>query len=143
MSDCSDEGLSYVAGFIAKKFPLRTELGVKTVDASASSCSWIMWKSNGGLRVPSEEFLEACRKFEAVFQTFHSTHKNGIDQDCNVIIRMSDVLHEKFPSWPKEVLEFFARTRTFIRIKHLNNCLKVGAAKAKLRSLKQSGQFQF
>ncbi len=140
------EGLSYIAGFIAKKLHASyPELWTKTTDLGndTTSSPWVMWLSNGGLTVASEEFHEACRQFEATFQVFHNKHKNKIDQHSDVITRMSEVLHQKFSNCPIEMLQLFAKTRTFIRIKYLNNCLKVDEAKAKLRSLKQSGQFQF
>ena len=69
---------------------------------------------------------------------------------------MHDKLCIDFPEWPREVIYLFAKTRTFIRIKYLNNDylfakkrtfirikypnneLKADEAKAK-----QKGQFQY
>ena len=134
-----------IAGFIAKKHSASSpEVGTKTTDLrNDASSPWVMWASKGGLTVASEDFHHACCQFEASFQSFHNKHKNSIDPNCDVISTMSQVLQKEFSDWPVEILQFFAKTRTFIRIKYLNNCLKVDEAKAKLRSLKQSGQFQF
>ena len=74
---------------------------------------------------------------------FHDLHENGIDQDAEVITRLHIILIQKFPSWPEDVLMFFAKTRTFIRLKFLNHQLKAGEAKAKLRQLKKQGQFMY
>ena len=48
-----------------------------------------------------------------------------------------------FPMWHEDILHLFVKTRTFIHIKFLNNILKATGAKAKLRELKQLGQFKF
>ena len=73
---------------------------------------------------------------------FHNCHKNKVDQNPDVISCMHTVLVDNFPDWPSAVLMLFAKTRTFIRIKHLNNEIKALDAKFKLRQLKQTGQFQ-
>ncbi len=145
IGDCGTQGLSYVAGYIARKFNKKyPDLGQKTCDLNfihGTSSPWIVHLSNGGLTVPAEDFFEACCKFEKSFVAFHSSHKNLIDQEPDVISRMHRQLVCHFPEWPSDVLLFFAKTRTFIRLKYVNHNLKVQEAKAKLRKLKQVGQF--
>ena len=80
-------------------------------------------------------------KFEEVFLVFHNGHKLSIDQDPDVIARMHQQLGAVFPEWPSEILQFLAKTLTFFRIKYLKHKLKFDDAKAKLRKLKQTGQF--
>ena len=91
-----------LAGFNTKKLGASyPELGTKTTDlGNDTSSPWVMWLSNGGLTVASEEFHEACRQFEASFQVFHNKHKNKIDQNSDIITRMPEVLHQKFSNWP-------------------------------------------
>ena len=93
--------------------------------------------------IPNDVFLFACHGFEREFNKFHNNHKNHVDENPNVIKRMTDVLKNSFPSWPEDILKLYVKTRTFIRIKYLNNVLRATEAKAKLRNLKQKGQFQF
>ena len=79
---------------------------------------------------------------EKKFNDFHNCHAKKVDQKPDVICRMHAVLVNAFPDWPSEVMLLFAKTRTFIRIRYLNNEIKALDAKFKLRQLKQTGQFQ-
>ena len=147
ISDCSAQGLGYICGFLARKLGSKyPHLGYKSCEEDSVrneiSTPWIKHLSNGGLIVPSDVFMLACSDFEREFVRFHGSHPNGIDQDFNVISRMHSQLVKTFPSWPEDILMLFAKTRTFIRIKYLNNQLKSGGGKNKLRQLKQTGQFQ-
>ena len=67
----------------------------------------------------------------------------NVDENPNFIKRISDVLKNSFPSWPEDILKLYVKTRTFIRIKYLNNVYKATEAEAKLQYLKKKGQFQF
>ena len=148
ISDCSSQGFGYICGFLARKFASKYPfLGSKSSDVDINksdiSTPWIKHLSNGGLIVPSDVFVAGCHEFEKIFNNFHNCHKNGIDQNPKVITRLNEVLIQKFPSWPKDLLCLFGKTRTFIRIKYLNNQLKSGEAKANIRELKQLGQHKF
>ena len=59
--DCPNEGLSYVAGFMASKFCNEfPELGQKTCDASPfqpTNSPWLSALSRGGLTQPSTDFF--------------------------------------------------------------------------------------
>ena len=147
-SECSSQGFGYICGFLARKLSSKyLELGSKSSELDFNldevRIAWIRHLSNGGLTIPSDAFVTACHQFEGKFNSFHGSHKNNIDQDENVIQRMCDILVENFPSWPREVLMLFAKTRTFIRIKYLNHKIKATEAKAHLRHLSKIGHFQF
>ena len=146
ISDCSSQGFGYICGFLARKlgskYPFLGNKSCEDINRNEIATPWIKHLSNGGLIVPSDVFVAACGGFEKEFNTFHNKHKNGIDQNPNAISRMNDVLMRAFPSWPEDILLLFAKTRTFIRMKYLNNQLKAGGAKAQIRQLKQVGQFQ-
>ena len=147
-SGTSSQGLSYIAGFLAKKLASKyPHLGSRTCDLDTSSgdssSPWIESLSMGGLTVPNDSFLIACHAFEKEFNLFHNPHVNHVDEGVSVIKRMSSLLKSKFPLWPEDILHLFVKSRTFIRLKYLNNMLKAIEAKAKLRQLKQIGQFQY
>ena len=147
ISDCSSQGFGYICGFIARKMGSKyPHLGNKSSDKdkvqSEISTPWIKHLSYGGLTVPSDVFVVACHGFEKEFKSFHDLHKNGMDQNPNVIERMHNILIKAFPSWPEDILLLFVKTRTFIRMKYLNNQLKASGSKSKIRQLKQIGQFQ-
>ena len=147
ISNCSAQGFGYICGFIARKLGSKYPyLGNKSSDIDMNnsdiSTPWIKHLSNGGLTVPSDIFVSACNEFEKKFVSFHSCHKNGIDQDQNVIERMKNVLMASFPSWPEDILLLFVKTRLYIRIKNLNCQIMYHEGKAKRRQLKQIGQFE-
>ena len=84
--------------------------------------------------MPSEDFMASCREFDMCFQRFHNKCKNHIDQEEDVISRMTMVLAQEFPSWPMPILQLFAKTRTFIRMKFVNHDLKVQRKTKKLEA---------
>lgn len=102
------------------------------------STPWLFHLSRGGLTVPSDNFLKSCSNFEEDFDQFHG---NKVDRGKQVIKRFGDILCQKYgESYPHEVLRFFSKARTFVRIKELNYQLKI--AVDKVRTLKQSAQHQ-
>ena len=124
-NDCSFQGLTYVAGFIASKFKLKyPHLGTKTGEILQKSSinSWIMKISEGGLIAPSEKFLCDIIKMEAEFKSFHNiTSWNSINRGAWVIDRFAQRLYEKFGKlYDPKIYALFAKTRTHIRIKQIN-----------------------
>ena len=124
-NDCSFQGLTYVAGFIASKFKDKyPALGKKTKEILQKSSinSWIMRISEGGLIAPSEEFLCHVVQFEAEFKLFHKITKwNSINRDSWVIDKFAQRLLDKFGDiYDEKIYALFAKTRTHIRIKQIN-----------------------
>ena len=115
-----------VAGYIASKFIKKyPELGQKTSEFllfERTTSPWISSLSKGGLVLPSEEFLSKIYQMERIFQAVHSDTISG---ECNVIKKLSKLLKRDIPSVPEEVLNKFAKTWTFIRLKFLNCNLKL------------------
>jgi hypothetical protein len=141
--DCEDEGLKYVAGYVAHCFlKERPDLGEKTTDISAFTkytSPWISALSRGGLVVPSEEFVAKVYEMEKIFICLH---KDNVSLQRNVVKNFHALLLSKFPDLPSALLKKYARTRTFIRIRNLNNRLKVDDAAHATRKRKQLFQFQ-
>lgn len=87
-------GLQFLAGYVAHRFRLEyPELGSTK---NVDGPSWISTLNKGNLLHPSNNLLEAICYTEEVFNQFHG----------------SDT-----------VLSCFIRTRTFIRLKHLNKII--------------------
>ena len=119
-------GLSYVMGFIARKFAKEfPDLGSKTGHLPYdpyfyTQSHWIFHLSEGGLTAPSDQFLNDGKEFERLFNEFHGLRSN-INRGEWVISRFTDVLKEKFgEKYDSKVLALFSKTRTFIRIRDLN-----------------------
>jgi len=90
-------------------------------DSCASNALWIATLSRGGLTVPSEQFLRTVQTFELVFKEIHG---DGLNTQYKVMETNIQIISSRFPTVPVEVVKKYVRTRTFIRIKHLNLLLK-------------------
>ena len=145
--DTNFQGLTYVLGFIARKFRRdHPDLGKPTLlmtkrETDDSLCTWILRISKGGLVAPSDEFLKDGQAFEEEFNKFHAC-KQKYDGKPWVIKRFTEVLAKRFGSkYSWKVYEMFAKTRTNIRIKDLNKQLRDKQGRQTgIREHKQLGQ---
>lgn len=116
------ESLRYVAGYVAfklqSKFP---ELGTKDSCENnvTQEFSWIETMSKGGLRIPSNEFLQCAKIIEESFTEFHGL---SLRKECNVIKTVKMLADEKIKHLkiPEEAVNRFILVRTYIRMRHLN-----------------------
>ncbi len=121
--DSSMEGMAYLAGYIAfRGHKFDPTLGVRT-HQSSSTCTdtWIDVLSKGGLFKPAAWWLDTIREFEVVFWALHG---NAASKVTRVIGRLRNMLEKRFPHVHPAVVRLYARTRTFIRIRHLNGQLR-------------------
>uniref|UniRef100_T1IQE0 Transposable element P transposase n=1 Tax=Strigamia maritima TaxID=126957 RepID=T1IQE0_STRMM len=137
--DCGEEALKFIAGFIAFKcHKWDKTLGTPTGQLEISKIDkqkWIQILSKGGLRVPSPEWLATIKDFEVNCADFHG---NNIAKTENVMKSLISILENKFPQVDKHVISVYVRTRTFIRIRHMNTEMKAfQAAKAATRKAKK------
>lgn len=136
--DTDEDGLEYIAGAAARKFkdkyPYAGNFTYKSHDEYvqlghfhildhdyAYPSSYVEHLSHGGLFKPSKEWLEEARKMD---QYFKSYHKDAISSEKNVIANVSRKIQQKYSSIPSELVSYFVRLRTFIRINTLNRNLK-------------------
>lgn len=132
------DGLEYVAGAVARKFkekhPYVGNFSYKTHDEYvhlgnfhlldhdyAYPNSYIDHLSHGGLFKPSKEWLEEARKIDNFFKHYH---KDNISKEKCVVSNVSRKIKQKYPDIPKDLIEYFVRLRTYIRINTLNRNLK-------------------
>lgn len=130
--DVTDDALKYLAGYIAfkcrnidsnlgstptaGKCHLDTELSAKQ--------DWITIISKGGLTSPSPAWLSTICQLEIIFAAFHGPNISR----CNRVMgTLTDLIHSKFPELNKKIVQLYVRTRTFIRIRHLNKTAKSDA----------------
>lgn len=129
---CSQYGLHYVAGYVAKKArhhdPTlgQTTSQVDTEDVPSAS-RWISILSRGNLTLPSSEWVELFKEFEEVFHHLH--HNTGMERrngqldhllrTPGVIDGLAKALVQKWPHLDPRVIREYARARTFIRMKHV------------------------
>ncbi len=116
--DCSEEGLKYVAGFLAFKLKKHhPSLGTHERDSfKTAPCPWIDQLSYGGLTKPTSQFLFQIRQFEIVFQKMHGLR---ISREEGIVRKLKNSLQEAFPAVSEDIISIYAKTRTHIRIKFL------------------------
>ena len=126
---CGLQGLGYIAGYIVHKFFIKyPHLGMKSCDfidnniclTNADETPWITLNSRGGLKKPTDTFLNQIQIMEDLFHDFHGEE---IYFGTNVLKSFQDMLLNSVPKLrdlPEEVILHFAKTRLYIRLKHLN-----------------------
>ncbi|KAG8294991.1 hypothetical protein J6590_090528 [Homalodisca vitripennis] len=79
---------------------------------------WIKTLSHGKLTVPSEDWKKTIKEFENVFLKFHG-EGNSFSKQNHVIANLKSILTEKFPNVCKQAIHVYARVRTFIRLRNV------------------------
>lgn len=73
--------------------------------------------SRGGLIKPIEEWLNKVKQMEIIFGIYHG---QDISRTGQVIETLCKQIKEKFPNLHQNIIKLYVRTRTFIRLNHLN-----------------------
>jgi hypothetical protein len=118
----SDEGLKYLAGYIAfvfkNKFPnLKEEYCIPCTD----NASWLNFISRGHLAKPSQPLLAAVKKAETFFCDFHKPFINNQPGSITTILMQCYSVNDGIP---EEVIRRFLSVRTHIKIKQINKQLR-------------------
>ena len=117
-TDCSTEGEKYVAGYIAFKFKdSHPELSQDGSMEAPVNTPWIdLLSYGGGLMRPSPSWFLQFQRLEG---EFHNMHGQNISRRPRIIQDLEKQLVHKFPEIPQDIIKFYSKTRTFIRIKFL------------------------
>ena len=121
--DKEHQGLTYLAGRIARKFSdIHPDLGQKTSDylpyEDKGDNTWLFMVSKGGLRAPSDDFIVDYERFNALFCNFHGDSAN---RDDRVLDKFVDILKKQFgDKYNTKLYQFFTRSRTHIRMTNMS-----------------------
>ena len=122
--DKSYQGLTYIAGRVARKFmPKYPHLGKKTAEKAfhddVGIYSWLYSVSKGGLILPDDDFMKDIEKFEDLFNDYHGP---DINRESRVLDKFAKILKEHFGSkYDEQIYFFFAKARTHIRMKFMSH----------------------
>ena len=110
------EGLRYIGGYIARKFP-QYQLGFKF--QKGEEATWLdeISRQNQKLFKPSSEFYKHLQVMGGLFNSFHG--EKGLKPGKGAVTTLSSLMKEHI-SLPYEVITFYVRCRTFFRIRILN-----------------------
>lgn len=121
LSETEDDGLHYVAGWLAKKFKSsHPEIGDFTYKLKCNSYilpSWVSQLSYGGLVEPSGLWKNAVFKMDNIFLEFNG---NSIRKGPVITKNLTETVMSFLPETDKVLIHGFSRLRTFIRIRYLN-----------------------
>uniref|UniRef100_A0A1B0CDP9 Uncharacterized protein n=1 Tax=Lutzomyia longipalpis TaxID=7200 RepID=A0A1B0CDP9_LUTLO len=110
--DIEEEGLIYVAGYIAAKRKFSESLGCPTAQNPPTS-PWLANLSEGGLYSPTPQFLNEVKVMEELFKEQHP--KNSLSKSPGILHRLLEKSNEKNLTCSYATQKLFFRTRIFIR----------------------------
>lgn len=119
-----DDGMEYLAGFMARKFKkLGLDLGKYSyLMEETENPSYVQRLSKGGLTVPNSDWLKLCYKIKKYFNSYHK--KKQFKSTDNVKRRVSFLISKKLPDLNIKVIQGFVAGLIKIRCKELNKKIK-------------------
>ena len=135
-------GKVYIAGYILRKFKeVHPELVLTYPENTRNPQSFTQQKSDGNLTVPNCPMMTLFHEFEQYFLAFHnhSGDKWKVNRSYNVISYLTDRIHKKYTTTSKDLIRYYVRIRTFIRISYINKRLEFG--RAMKRNARKATQF--
>lgn len=123
-----ENGFSYVAGWIAKKFKNEfPQLGslttnYKYIEHQYSLPTWLNHLSFGGLTSPSDEWMQVVTSMEKKFNKYNGKYQ--LSKKPNISTILTNKICKKQNIFPKKVIKAYILQRIFIRIKYLNLKIK-------------------
>lgn len=110
------EGLRYIGGFIARRFPQHAFLGNHV---RADDDTWIgeICREQGKLMTPSPDFYEKLNLMEKLFKCYHGEKLLKPGKACKSNLTKIICKHVNLP---EKVIAYFVRLRVFLRIRNLN-----------------------
>lgn len=119
MEPVYEDGLKYVAGWMARKLRKLYPKFIETEHTNDCQKSWIQELSLGGLTEPSEEFFNVIKNLESMF--VKNTKKTAnFKKVIGVKNLLTQTMKKEAPNVPKEVIDLFVRRRIAMRVKYLN-----------------------
>ena len=135
------EGYLYWAGWLANKFRYKyrnDNFGLPTAELDRMDYTrefgevpaWIGALSKGGLTVPSKSFKKLLEKFELVFRDLHG---DTLSYEKGIVCTLRETILARVPEAKNmpDVVRTYARSRFFLRLRHLNFLRKERLAEKK------------
>ena len=136
-------GLAHAAGYVSAKCR-RVDATLGTPSALAGEAApvealWTRLISQGGLSVPSADWLSRFRSMEVMFCASHHLEPDGISRAPRVVESLVERLAAEPGALDARVIRRFVRLRTFIRMSHINRRRR--AQTHRLRECRKRRQF--
>jgi hypothetical protein len=115
-----ENALLYIAGYAAHRFRNRYgDLGIPTKDLPNPPNDWICTISRGNCMHPSEKLQNVTKIMHEEFVKFHGI---SFSREDKIFDKLTNIVCFKINYCiPKEVVACLVRTRTYIRLRKMNN----------------------
>jgi hypothetical protein len=113
-------GAEFVAGYLARRL-VNEQPTLSSLNGLTGG--WISAISRGGLVTPSQTWLTTFLMFEKFFEAFHRSrfrNKWDVNSDPEVTSRLRIYLARAFPDIPLNIIQFYVKLRTKIRVEAIN-----------------------
>ena len=141
MTNPQTEGYLYWAGWLANKFRYKyrnDNFGLPTAELDRMDYTrefgevpaWIGALSKGGLTVPSKSFKKLLEKFELVFRDLHG---DTLSYEKGIVCTLRETILARVQEAKNmpDLVRTYARSRFFLRLRHLNFLRKERLAEKK------------
>lgn len=95
---------------------------------------WIAYKNRKGLCRVFPRVLAHFKKVEETFRDYHGDKL--LVEGQGAVSRLLESVHPSI-ALPREVIEYYLRCRIYLRIKHLNQAVKMEKARKNMRKMKK------
>ena len=106
-------------------------MGSKMAPGQNKENGWLGFLNHQGLMKPTPEFIKLLSEFERDFSNFHG---ESLSLENDPILKLGQILKEKYKTVPSELLFFYSKVRFFIRLKHLNKQLDLDINESKKKN---------
>ena len=139
-------GMAHAAGYISAKCRrIDPTLGTPSAFAHETPLAETMWTrllSQGGLSIPSAEWMAQFRALDSAFCIHHNLEPDCLSRSPRVVESLVQSLMERYPDLPDvRVVRRFVRLRTFLRLNSVNRILKKDTTQGPGREGKKVKQF--
>ena len=89
-------------------------------ESQLAETTWTRLRSQGGLSIPSPQWMAMFRRIEAAFCLHHFLEPDFISRRPRVVEELVEVLCQDAGLPDVRIVRRFIRLRTFIRVSHIN-----------------------
>lgn len=144
----TEDALIYVTGYVVFRFKRKyPDLGNPTKHCTYNNLPpWIFTMSRGKLIYPSDDMIAVSKIVEEEFQKFHleflSSDSFIFDKLTNIImVRLEKGEALLKSNIPRAVIACFVRTRTYFRLKKINEQRQLAKYEKKLKRIEKNKKF--
>ena len=136
-------GRAHAAGYVSAKCrridPTLASPSALVGEEAPVQTIWTQLRSQGGLSIPTDEWLSRCQEMETAFRTYHFLNDDSLSRDSSVINNMVAIIVAIMGAVDVRIVRRWVKLRTLIRMGLLNRARRQDAVDRRER--KKRGEF--